>query len=180
MKPPEKSHLLLARAITSGALSNLLWLLSDGADPKGVTEGAGEPLVLLAARKDDPEFLRAMIEAGAEVDARSPAGETPLMAAVRHGHRKNIEYLVEKGANATLKDNAGKNAGALAQEILDQNYLNVMGNALNGVLTPSESAMIEKWEQVVAVLKQAEKDALSVTLKTTLSVKKPLRLKPKN
>ena len=172
-----QSDLLLAKAIRAGELNNLLWMLTDGANPNGVTDKTGEPLLLLAARTNNTEILRAMVEAGADVNAPSPTGETPLMAAVRLGQQANIDYLIAKGANAAAKDGSGKSAAAIGQELRDQNYLSVMSNALNGVLTPNEKLMVDKWEQITDTLYQAERDAMSVVMKTNVAVGKPLKLK---
>lgn len=152
-------------------------LLAAGADP-GATSGFWEqPLLLAAARKQDEVFIQALLGAGADVNACSSTGETALMIAVRHGYEKNISYLLSSGANAALKNAEGQSAADLAEKILEQNQLNMMSQALDGALRENEQRLLDKWYSLATLLKQAEKDALSVDLKDNLSIRKPLTLK---
>src|SRR2546429_3319989 len=48
--------------------------------------------------KDDPKWLRALVELGADVDARSDTGLTPLILTVLGRREKATRYLVECGA----------------------------------------------------------------------------------
>ena len=45
---------------------------------------------------------KTLLRAGADIDARSPSGLTPLFCAVRRGDVQLVEYLLEHGANKKL------------------------------------------------------------------------------
>jgi ankyrin repeat protein len=46
----------------------------------------------------------ALLERGAGIDATSPSGMTPLMLAAREGKEDMVKLLLERGANASLRD----------------------------------------------------------------------------
>ena len=48
------------------------------------------------------EVAKSLLRAGADIDARSPSGLTPLFCAVRRGDVQLVEYLLEHGANKKL------------------------------------------------------------------------------
>lgn len=68
-----------------------------------------EPTVWMAAMKNDVSMLRKLVERKKiHPDTPDPAsGETALFAAIRGGHVEMAEYLLEKGADASYKDNMG-------------------------------------------------------------------------
>src|SRR5690606_4719877 len=74
-------------------------LLEAGADVHAA-DRAGEPPLMLAARAGTPAVAQALLEHGADVDAREPHyGQTPLMVAVREGHLEVVELLLAAGAD---------------------------------------------------------------------------------
>ncbi len=73
------------------------------------------PLHSAAAARSVP-ICRALLDAGAEVDARQQAGFTALMAAAMHGHEELAQLLLERGADATLASDDGKTAADFARE----------------------------------------------------------------
>jgi ankyrin repeat protein len=169
---PELYAARLEKAIREGDFAQTDKLL--GAGVPGLPEF---PLLRAAARKEDAAFLRRLVAAGFNVNARDGDGDTALMEAVRYGHTENINYLLASGANAALKNSAGETAASIAEKISERNFLNLMGQALDGVLRESEQRLVDKWEKQAALLKQAERDAVSVALMNKLSVRKPLTLK---
>lgn len=165
----------IEKAIQDGDATRARQLLGSGTV---ATDGFAEyTLLAAAARKDSIVFLQNLVAAGFDVNARSGTGDTALMEAVRYGHRDNIDYLLSKGANAALKNDSGDTAAGIAEKILERNFLNLMSQALDGVLRDSEQQLVNKWDGLTATLKQAEKDAVSVALKNQLTVRKPLQLK---
>ena len=60
-----------------------------------------------AVTRGDVETVRALLRAGAEVNARDHRGQTALMLAAHRGFREMVEILVEGGAdlNVTAKFN---------------------------------------------------------------------------
>jgi uncharacterized protein len=70
--------------------------------PKG-----GFTALLLAARQDAAHGVRALAEAGADLDAPDPDGTTALNLAIINAHYDVAALLIEKGANPNVGDTAG-------------------------------------------------------------------------
>ena len=51
-----------------------------------------------------------MLEHSAHIDAEAPNKTTPIMMAARAGHILTVKLLLEEGADATLKNDAGMTA----------------------------------------------------------------------
>ena len=56
------------------------------------------------------EILSCLIETGADVNARTNDGVTPLMIAAEKGHTYAVASLVKCGANVDLQDKYGNTA----------------------------------------------------------------------
>jgi len=56
------------------------------------------------------EVVRAMIEAGADVNMKDKQGFTPLILAAQMGHTAVVQALIEAGANADSEGPAGWSA----------------------------------------------------------------------
>jgi ankyrin repeat protein len=90
-------------------------LLGAGVDPNHYDVHGNTPLMAFAAQlpEDDdyrlgPEIIEALINFGAQVNARNRAGETALHIAVRCGHKLAVKQLVESGASVHARDAAGR------------------------------------------------------------------------
>jgi len=59
---------------------------------------AQDELLLAAAEKGDLNSVKRLVEAGANVNARSEDGFTVLVHAISGYHREVIQYLIQKGA----------------------------------------------------------------------------------
>lgn len=60
-----------------------------------------------AAKKGRIEQVKALIEAGADVDERSRGGNTPLYYAAQKGHAEVVRLLVEAGADVDVDNDFG-------------------------------------------------------------------------
>jgi uncharacterized protein len=79
--------------------------------------------VFRASCKDNPEQLSRLIEQGADMNARSRNGLTPLMVASLKGKAAVVKLLVEHGVDVNAQDNNGWTPIAYA---LDRSTLNAM------------------------------------------------------
>ena len=67
--------------------------------------------MLAAGNNPNPEVLKALLEAGADVNAKNKDGVTPLMpAAGSNPNPEVLKALLEAGADAKAKNNEGKTA----------------------------------------------------------------------
>lgn len=80
-----------------------------------------KPSLHLAARAGDLALTKRLAAgSGADgTDGRDEDGRTPLMLASRHHHDDVVEYLLSRGADASLRDNNGRTALDLAHEGLN-------------------------------------------------------------
>lgn len=63
----------------------------------------------------DRGAVRWLLEQGAEIDARSPNGSTPLMMAAGYGESSSVEVLLKAGADASLRNEQGMDAADFAR-----------------------------------------------------------------
>ncbi|MBI1764962.1 MAG: ankyrin repeat domain-containing protein [Acidobacteria bacterium] len=60
--------------------------------------------LLAAARKSDAAAVKALLAKGADVNAKSPYGATPLFFACDRGSAEVVKILLEAGADVNIKD----------------------------------------------------------------------------
>jgi ankyrin repeat protein len=97
----------LAMAALYGNAQIVDRLLKSGGDAKALGPN-GESMVMFAARNGNPDVIRLLVEAGANVNAREPLrGTTALMWAVEQRHPEAVAALLKAGA-----DPAARSAGA--------------------------------------------------------------------
>jgi ankyrin repeat protein len=82
-------------------------LLAAGARVDELTNWLQTPLHNAAAYKDDPQFLEALVDSGADVNARDRDGNTPLGCAALANHAKSAAFLLTCGANIDSQDFKG-------------------------------------------------------------------------
>jgi ankyrin repeat protein len=92
-----------------------LALINAGADPgKPVGEGGYTPL-MLATAGHAPDLVQALIQKGADVNARNSGGVTALMIAAANGQADMVTLLVHAGANVKAQTERGDTALSIAQ-----------------------------------------------------------------
>jgi ankyrin repeat protein len=80
-------------------------LIDRGADVNAANKAGATPLIRAAT---DHEKTRLLVAAGANVRARTALGNTPLLLAARcPGNFRTVQLLLERGANATERNDAG-------------------------------------------------------------------------
>lgn len=81
-------------AVAMGELESLNLLLEAGADPDG-TGGDGRPLLFEAVRTRNPEYVRAVLDAGADPGQRHPGAKTYVLhEACSFPERSVVELLL--------------------------------------------------------------------------------------
>jgi ankyrin repeat protein len=92
----------LVESVRKDDLNAVRELLHQGADPNE-RNGAGWPVLVVAARRGYPSIVQSLLEKGADpnarTDARTEEGRTALLAAADAGHADTVEILLAKGAN---------------------------------------------------------------------------------
>jgi ankyrin repeat protein len=95
---PEGETCLMTAAGT-GSLRTVKALLVRGANVNAVEAWKGQTALMWAAAEGHASVVDALIEAGADVHARSKAGFTPLLFAVRQGSVPAVRSLLKEKAN---------------------------------------------------------------------------------
>ncbi len=83
-------------------------LIRHGADVNQVTGIGGMTPLHMAARRGSTEVAEALLDAGADIEARDKGGETPLRRAVNCGKEGMVRLLLSRGANALSTDKNGR------------------------------------------------------------------------
>ncbi|HLK65698.1 MAG TPA: ankyrin repeat domain-containing protein [Bryobacteraceae bacterium] len=60
--------------------------------------------LLSASRAGDLTAVKAALDKGAGVEAKTPYGQTPLYLAAMNGHEEVVRFLLDKGASTDIKD----------------------------------------------------------------------------
>jgi uncharacterized protein len=110
-------HFPLGLAAFFGHAATVRLLLSAGADVDAVARNSMRVQSLHAAvASRNLEAVTAIVEHGANVNARQQAGYTPLMGAASAGRLDIAELLLARGADPALISEDGKSAAVIAQE----------------------------------------------------------------
>jgi murein DD-endopeptidase MepM/ murein hydrolase activator NlpD len=113
---PEPAKPSLFSALESADVEAVTAALGGGADVNA-RDMDGYTVLMAAVRNHAPvSVMDALLAAGAGIDEVTANGSTALMLAAAAGTPSEVLYLMNAGANPTLKDAAGKNAADRAQE----------------------------------------------------------------
>lgn len=92
--------------------------LSDG-EAVGQWDGTGNTLLhyaVIGEPSAKPAMVKLLLDAGADVNATNAFRESPLHHVANIGDRATARTLIDRGANTTLQDEAGKTAAARASD----------------------------------------------------------------
>ena len=94
------------------------YLIAKGADVKAVAKNAMQVTALhsAVANGGDSRIAKALVAAGADVNAQQRHGWTPLHGAAHSGDRELVELLLARGADPDVRHQEGKTALDLARE----------------------------------------------------------------
>lgn len=91
-------------AAENNCVGMLELLLNAGADPDTRNEFDDTPLIDFVCGACPPESVKALIEAGADVNARARNGSTPLLVAALWSSPESVRLLLEAGAHVNVFD----------------------------------------------------------------------------
>ncbi len=150
-------------ASVAGQTQSVLAKLNENPDLLETRNGDGWTPLHLAAFFGSPELINALLDQGAEVDARSGNAmtNTPLHAAVAGGKAENVEALAKRGADLNAQQNGGWTAlhGAAQSgnremvEVLIANGADVKARAGNNQ-SPLDLALQNGHETIAVLLEQ--------------------------
>lgn len=96
-------------------------LLNLGADPNKKINSEISPLHISSAEGYD-EISNSHLQQGAEVNAQTTSGRTPIMGACEGGHIKVVKTIMPYKPNISIKDGFGKTCIDYAHE---KNYMDI-------------------------------------------------------
>jgi ankyrin repeat protein len=104
--PEGETALMIAARV--GKVDALKLLLEHGADVNAQESWKKQSALMWAAGEGHTQAIAALLASGANLQARSKAGFTPLLFAVRNGHLEAAKLLVDRGAQPNDRvENAG-------------------------------------------------------------------------
>jgi len=101
---------LICIAARNGHLNTIKLLLNSGAQVNLIAEDRGSNALFDSALVRNKDIIKALIEAGADVNIQSKDGQTALIVVVGAGDEDIVELLVKAGADADIKDALGVSA----------------------------------------------------------------------
>lgn len=134
--------MLTLAAVVLFSLANRILRLPTGLDnPQGFTCEEGSQALLRAVIKGRASIVERLIEAGANVNARSPQGYTILMIAAARGNDEIASLLLKLGADLTMVDAQGRNALQHAREGNHDGCVELLLTASKAEVTNTHSAV---------------------------------------
>ena len=102
----QRRYTPLHLAIVNDQSACVAQLLKLGANVKAATSKKFTPLHVAAQyRKSSTDIVEHLLQAGADIEARSEAGSSPLLVAVFNDNITCVIHLLEHGANIQARDN---------------------------------------------------------------------------
>ncbi len=75
-----------------------------------VSANNNEPILTASMQTENADTIKKLIDKGANVNAFSPDGHTPLMYSIMADDRQNVKVLIENGADIELTNSDGMTA----------------------------------------------------------------------
>lgn len=117
-----------------GRGSDVKILLKEGASVNE-TNDSGVPLISLASARTDVhglDIVKALVEAGADINKVDPRGKTALFYAAKSGNKNVVEYLLSKKIKYSAVDSAGNNARVIAYQTGNNEIVEILDNFVRG------------------------------------------------
>ena len=106
----QRNELRKAIAIALNVFETAAVVAAEIALLRTLTKEVKNERLLHAAIKGDPEAVKALVQAGADIEATDRDGFTALMAAAYNGQTEAVSALVQAGANLEATDRGGMTA----------------------------------------------------------------------
>jgi len=91
-------------------------LLAKSANINATSNGEETPLHIAAMYDKSAEIIPWLIENGADIEARTNQGATPLLMAAQQGANVAVRFLLDRGADIEARDNEGNTPLHLAAD----------------------------------------------------------------
>jgi ankyrin repeat protein len=101
-------------AVLANDRRRLAAVLKEDARSRGAVDDRGLGLLHYAALTAEPRMATALVKAEVDLEARTPAGRTPLMLAAEKGRGEMVRELISQGAEVNAEDAGGQSALSLA------------------------------------------------------------------
>lgn len=163
--PPAQTPDEIAYRASLGRSDDVKLLITRGASPNALNSD-GIPILLIASARKDAEALnvvQALLEGGANVNARDRNGQTALYYAARAGQAEVVSYLLKNNIDYYSLDNNGDIARTIAFRAGRMDIVEIMDSFVRGqtlqLETTVKNAEAIMREQQEAEARQAELDA---------------------
>jgi ankyrin repeat protein len=132
-----------AKLLKSGTPREVEAAIRSGADVNSRYYGTGVTALTVAARdNNDPEVIKLLINAGADIHASDEDGETPLIGAATYNKNPEITaFLIQAGANIHARADFGETVLIHATQDIDPEVLNVLIQAGADVNAKSDNGL---------------------------------------
>jgi hypothetical protein len=124
------------------SLANRFIKLPSGLDQKqGFASEHGTRALFRAIANHRIPIVRAILDSGVNIDARSRQGYTALMIAASHGYDEIVGMLLSNGADLTPIDANGRNALQLARESGQKGCIKLLIDASRATIETASDAL---------------------------------------
>lgn len=120
-------HTILEYVVATNNIDGLMFIEKNGGNIYGTNINDGFSLLHLATLLEKFEAAKYLIHKKVPVNACDKWGRTPLHCAMEDGNLQIIQYLIDNGADVTIKDHSGLLPADLAKFYKNErlyNYLN--------------------------------------------------------
>jgi ankyrin repeat protein len=111
----DRPNLYDENALMFAAINNKLEIAKILISKGSSVNKTGWTALHYAASSGHIEMLRLLLNQSAYIDAASPNGTTPLMMASKYGNDKSAKFLIQEGADPTVKNNLDLTASDFAE-----------------------------------------------------------------